>query len=146
MLTLQAENITGDNSACMEWKYYWRNVVQRYKVVIEGWPGNVPFRNLSDATSSLPDLEGLLQRWRNGKAYWKAITDRELRDLDVDREAQIENGDLNVPPPRWRRSDAGKKRQQKGTDNSEVPKKRRKSKKTVVDSEAESSDNEDDEE
>jgi hypothetical protein len=68
----------------MEWKYYWRNVVWRYKVVIEGWPDNVPFCNLSDATSSLPDLEGLFQWWCNGKAYWKAITDRELRDLDVD--------------------------------------------------------------
>jgi hypothetical protein len=114
--------------------------------VIKGWPGNVPFRNLSDATSSLPDLEGLLQWWHNGKAYWKAITDRELRDLDVDQEAQIENGDLNVPPPHWCCSDARKKCQRKGTNNSEVPKKHCKSKKTVIDSEAESTDNKDDEE
>lgn len=28
----------------MEWKHYWRNIVRRYQVMIEGWPKTIPFR------------------------------------------------------------------------------------------------------
>jgi hypothetical protein len=94
----------------MEWKYYWRNVVKRYHVMIEGWPDKIPFRNLSDASSPLPDLENLLRKWRNGKIYWKKLTENEINALDLERNAQIENGELDAPVPRRRRSDYGKKR------------------------------------
>jgi hypothetical protein len=144
----------------MEWKHYWRNVVKRYKVVIEGWPNNIPFRNLSDASSSLPDLETLLRKWRSGKIFWKVVTDNELKELDSNRDTQIESGDLEVPAPRRRRSDYGRKHRGKPTDDApkkhckpsrrmvvdsdeeeeptdDAPRKRRKSRRTVVDSDEE---------
>jgi hypothetical protein len=52
--------ITGDENAQMEWKHYWRNVVRRHQVVIEGWPDAIPFRNLSETSNSLANLETLL--------------------------------------------------------------------------------------
>ena len=119
----------------MEWKHYGRNVVKRYMVVIEGWPTNIPFRNLSDASSSLSDLESLLRKWRSGKVYWKAITNSELQELDSARNVEIEHGDQEAPAPRRRRSDYGKKRSAKRAD--EASKKRRKSRKTVVGSDEE---------
>lgn len=102
--------ITGDTSARMEWKYYWRNVVQRYQVVIEGWPDNIPFGNLSNYSNSLADLEALLRKWRCGSIYWKEITDHELQQLNKERDERIERGEIDAPVPRRRRSDYGKKR------------------------------------
>jgi hypothetical protein len=103
------ETVVGDDTARMEWKHYWRNVVKRYHVIIEGWPDKIPFRNLSDASSPLPDLENLLRKWRNGKTYWKTLTEDEIKVLDLEHDAQIENGELDAPIPRRRRSDYGKK-------------------------------------
>jgi hypothetical protein len=97
----------------MEWKHYWRNIVQRHQVVMEGWPSNIPFRNLSDASSSLSDLESLLRDWRSGKIHWKQITNRELQDLEQDRDIQIQNGEVDLPSGRRRRSDYGTKRTRK---------------------------------
>ncbi|KAG1749167.1 uncharacterized protein EDB91DRAFT_1011812, partial [Suillus paluster] len=54
--TLHKFVITQDPSARMHWANYWRSVVQRYLVVIEGWPDNIPFVNLSNVSSTLPDL------------------------------------------------------------------------------------------
>ncbi|KAG1786177.1 hypothetical protein EV424DRAFT_1551498 [Suillus variegatus] len=56
--------ITKDDSARMHWVNYFCNVVQPYQVVIEGWPTNSPFVNLSEALSTLPDLKLLERKWR----------------------------------------------------------------------------------
>ena len=102
--------VTSDGKARMEWKQYWRNVVKRYQVIVEGWPADIPFCNLSETSSALPDLENLLRKWRCGKIYWRKLSEAELNRLDLERDAQIENGELAAPTPRRRRSDYGKKR------------------------------------
>jgi hypothetical protein len=94
----------------MQWKYYWRNVVQRYSVKIEGWPMEIPFSNLSEASSTLTDLESLLAKWRNGITFWRKLSADELEELDSERERQLDNGDISPPAPRRPRSDRGKKR------------------------------------
>lgn len=124
--------ITSDDTARMEWKLYWRKVVKRYQVIIEGWPDNVPFRNLSEASSPLPDLENLLHGWRGGKTYWRKLSDAEFHELDLKHNAQIENGELAPPAPRRRRSDYGKKRP-RAKDGTDTQRKRHKSKKEVED-------------
>ncbi|KIL54246.1 hypothetical protein M378DRAFT_92922 [Amanita muscaria Koide BX008] len=128
--------ITGDDSARMEWKHYWRNVVMRYKVAIKGWPANIPFRNLSEVSSALPELESLLRKWKMGKIYWEPMTDAELQSLDDERNAQIENQEIEPPAPRRRRSDYGKKRPRETVDIDEQAQKCRKS--TVSDDDDES--------
>ena len=60
--------------AQMEWKNYLMRVVVQYQVIIEGWLTNIPFQNLSAASSPLADLELLLQKWQDGTTYWKQIT------------------------------------------------------------------------
>jgi hypothetical protein len=145
----------------MEWKQYWRNVVKRYQVIIEGWPADIPFCNLSETSSALPDLEKLLRKWRCGKIYWRKLSGAELDRLDLERDTQIENGEIAAPAPRRRCSDYGKKRphMKDGTDISRVERdiddsgeedrppatdkrhsrKHRKSRKVVADSETDSS-------
>src|SRR6266581_6350793 len=93
----------------MEWKHYWRNVVKRHMVIIEGWPVNIPFHNLSEASNSLTELEMLLRKWHCGKVYWREITETEFQDLDHDWDNQIESGELEGPTPRRHCSDRGKK-------------------------------------
>ena len=65
-------------------KSYMKNVVQRYRVRIEGWPLNeVPFRNLSDV-SNLPKLELLLRGWKDGSIRFCAITEAQYAAMVAD--------------------------------------------------------------
>ncbi|KAF8347284.1 hypothetical protein F5887DRAFT_1072796 [Amanita rubescens] len=98
--------VSGDESAQMEWKHYWRKVVARHKVMIEGWPDSVPFKNLSEASSALPELKMLLGRWEDGRTYWKQLTDEEAEHIVEERKAQ---GEVSDGVHRTR-SDRGKKR------------------------------------
>jgi hypothetical protein len=93
----------------MHWMNYWRNVVQRYQVAVEGWPDNIPFVNLSKVSSALPDLEMLLRKWKSGGIYWKELDDDEYQELRVDHDEKIESGKI-IESRRRTRSDKGKKR------------------------------------
>lgn len=98
--------ITEDESAQMEWKHYWQKVVAHHKVAIEGWPDNIPFKNLSEASSALHELKSLLEQWQDGRIHWKKLTDEEAERLFEEHRAQGK-----VPEATRRtRSDRGKKR------------------------------------
>ncbi|KIK21689.1 hypothetical protein PISMIDRAFT_31748, partial [Pisolithus microcarpus 441] len=101
-------DVTGDPKAKMQWAQYFRNVVTRYQVVIEGWPEMIPFANLSSASSSLAQLEVLLRKWELGATYWKALSDDELNQLQQRRNEGLENGEIEEHSHRTR-SDKGKK-------------------------------------
>lgn len=102
--------ITGDPEVRMQWKHYWRNVVRRHHVLIEGWPTKVPFKNLSETSSSITDLEDLLRSLRSGNIHWRELSDEEFERVDAEREVELEKGNIQEPTPRHRRSDRGKKR------------------------------------
>jgi len=131
---------TSDNTACMEWKHYWRNVVKRYMVIIEGWPTNIPFHNISKASNSLTDLETLLRKWHCGKIYWREVTETELQDLDHNWDNQIEGGELKGPTPCHRHSDHGKKSPHMNPANG-MQKKHHKLHSMILDSDEEEEDN-----
>ncbi|KAF8344861.1 hypothetical protein F5887DRAFT_841822, partial [Amanita rubescens] len=102
----QLRNITGDESAQMEWKHYWRKVVAYHKVMIEGWPDNIPFKNLSEASSALPELKKLLEQWQDGRIHWKHLTDDEAERVVAEHKAQGKVPEV----ARRTQSDRGKKR------------------------------------
>ncbi len=82
--------ITQDQNASMRWPSYWKDIVVKYRVVIEGWPHTeVPFRNLSDV-SNLQKLELLLRGWQNGEIYFRRLPDEEFELLSAARAAQLE--------------------------------------------------------
>jgi len=101
--------------ARMEWAQYFRNVVHRYKVAIEGWPESIPFANLSSESSSLSQLELLLRKWKMGKTYWRELSSKEVEELCQKRDAQLENGEIEEPSHRTR-SDKGKKCMRRSSD------------------------------
>ncbi|KAG2143101.1 hypothetical protein DEU56DRAFT_870617 [Suillus clintonianus] len=109
IINRKLQEATGDPSAKMQWTHYFRNVVQRYQVIVEGWPENIPFANLSQASSALADLEMLWRKWDTNKTYWKALTDEEFAEYRKERDDKLESGEI-VDRRRRPRSDRGKKR------------------------------------
>jgi hypothetical protein len=112
ILRLSTGEVTGNENAWMEWKHYWQNIVRRYQVMMEGWPETIPFHNLSKTSNSLANLKMLLQKWQCGKTYWKKLTAAELKELDHERDAQIERGEVETHGPHHHCSDFGTKRTQ----------------------------------
>ncbi|KAF8130812.1 hypothetical protein EV363DRAFT_1138899, partial [Boletus edulis] len=109
IITRKLHEVTGDPSAKMQWKYYFRNVVMRHKVMIKGWPSTIPFANLSDMSSSYSQLEMLLRKWESGAISWEVVSDEELETLREERNIQIEAGEIE-DPSRRPRADKGTKR------------------------------------
>jgi hypothetical protein len=126
--------VTQDPNVRMQWKLYWRNVVKRYKVVIDGWPADIPFKNLSDMTNSTADLEGLLRKWMTGATHWRNLSEEEFRQMEKDWDEEIEAGNIDEPSRR-RRSDHGKKRSR--NDKSQRASKKARSQSTILSSDEE---------
>lgn len=78
----------------MQWAYYFRNIVQRYQVMVDGWPDNVPFANLSKVSSALPELERLLRKWESGTTHWKTLTDDEFEKIHQEHNAKLDSGEI----------------------------------------------------
>ena len=116
----------------MHWKQYWRNIVQRYLVKIEGWPDTMSIEKFSVASCPIDDLRGLLRKWLSGDIYWKVLSPAELEDLQQERELLINEGKVQGLVPRRRRSDVGKKRKRRNLeDNAGPAKKKRHSRNTA---------------
>lgn len=103
------EQITNNPKATMQWAHYWRNVVSRHQVVVEGWPDEIPFDNLSKVASGITALENLKERWRSGETAWRQLDDDEFQELNDERNSKVGSGEV-VEHHRWPRSDKGKKR------------------------------------
>jgi len=101
--------IMGESKALMQWKFYWRNVVSCYRVVIENWPEEIPFKNLSEALSHLQDLDGLLQKWKARTIFWRSLTNNEFNDMETAHNEEFESRKVDELH-RHHRSDHGKKR------------------------------------
>jgi hypothetical protein len=132
-LMLILEEITEDPKAKMQWKLYWRNVVQRYRVMVEGWPAKYPFKNLSDVTSSLVDLEDLLRKWQCGAIHWRKLSEVEFTQMNLHRDQNIENGTIVDPAIRRRRSDCGQKRRRNTDPSLSHPSKKQRSRSHITD-------------
>jgi hypothetical protein len=83
------EECTGDTGAKTQWAHYFHNVVQWYQVVVEGWPDQIPFTNLSQVLSALLDLQMLCNRWDDGTTYWKSLSDEEFSVWSMKRSSRV---------------------------------------------------------
>jgi hypothetical protein len=92
----------------MQWANYWRNIVQHYHVICEGWPAQIPFKNLSEASTSLPELQMLHKMWKDKLICWRLLDEDEYQRLQQERSEKLDTGEI-VEPCRRPRSDKGKK-------------------------------------
>ncbi|KAF8330272.1 hypothetical protein F5887DRAFT_1081863 [Amanita rubescens] len=119
-INVKLQEITGNPAARMEWKFYFRNVVQRYSVKIDGWPVHlVRFQNLSEVSSAYDSLKTLLDNWSTGKTCWRELSEEELEELVRERQQQADNGEIQEPVQRRPRSDRGKKRKERQAEEDE---------------------------
>ncbi|KAG1743591.1 uncharacterized protein EDB91DRAFT_1247093 [Suillus paluster] len=102
------EEATGDPDAKMQWAHYWRNIVQRYLVICEGWPDGIPFGNLSKVSNSFTNLEMLLRKWKSGDIYWRQMDNEEFEELHRERNEKLNSGEI-IELHRRTCSDKGKK-------------------------------------
>ncbi|CCM02665.1 uncharacterized protein FIBRA_04769 [Fibroporia radiculosa] len=80
-IMLQAlRDITHDEVATMHYATYWRDIVVRYRVMIDGWPQDIPFKNLSNISNN-GILDRLLQGWQSGGIHFRRISDAEFASL-----------------------------------------------------------------
>lgn len=80
---LPTAEITREPTAQMRWAHgaYIKDIVGRYRVRIEGWPlDEVPFKNLSEVPN-LGKLELLLARWKEGRIYFRGISEAEYAEM-----------------------------------------------------------------
>ncbi|KAG1848570.1 hypothetical protein F4604DRAFT_1935349 [Suillus subluteus] len=87
--------ITGNPDANMQWALYFWNIVQCYQVIIEGWTDNIPFANLSQVSSALPELDRLFQRWKSGATHWKTLTDEEFEKILQEHNNKLDHGKID---------------------------------------------------
>ena len=135
--------ITGNESAQMRYKDFWPKIVRCYKVEITGWPSDIPFKDLSEGSRSLSDLESLLRKWKNGTVHWRKLTDEEYTRRENNRDEQIERREITVRK-RQSCSDAGMKRRSYGGPTQVRKKARTTSGAVIQPSDDESSDSDDD--
>ncbi|KAG1733401.1 uncharacterized protein EDB91DRAFT_1057521 [Suillus paluster] len=86
--------VTGESKAKMQWADYFCNVVNPYQVAIKGWPEHIPFTNLSNVSSALPDLKFLLDSWKMGAMAWNILDDEELAQLHCKCDEKINSGQV----------------------------------------------------
>ncbi|KAH7904676.1 hypothetical protein BJ138DRAFT_1236291, partial [Hygrophoropsis aurantiaca] len=132
-------DVSGMPRATMSWKYHFTNVVERYKVKLVGWPDNVPFTNLSEASSAIHVLESLHRKLESGVIHWESIDDGELACLRNEYNQKIANGEI-TEPSRCTRSDKNKKRTRKEGANTGASRATYKSKEFIHDDDNDDSD------
>ncbi|OCH87528.1 hypothetical protein OBBRIDRAFT_736014 [Obba rivulosa] len=88
LIQVKLRDITLDDTATMRYPTFWRDVTEKYHVIVEGWPRDIPFKNLSDL-SNVQVLETLLQGWESGAIHFRRISDAEFRQLAEARRAQL---------------------------------------------------------
>lgn len=65
----------------MKWSTYWRDIVNEHLVIVEGWPADIPFRNVSHATGSLAKLELLCVKWLVGATRFRHVSFEEHDEM-----------------------------------------------------------------
>ncbi|KAG2337985.1 hypothetical protein BDR05DRAFT_1004606 [Suillus weaverae] len=97
IVTSGLREITGKPGANMQWAHYFRNIVEHYQVIIVGWPDNIPFVNLSKASSALPELQKLFDMCETGITHWKTLTDEEFAKLREECNAKLKRKKCERP-------------------------------------------------
>jgi hypothetical protein len=94
--------ITGNNALDMSWKNYQENIVDEYKVVLDGWPMVV----FDPSKLGYRALEPIMRSLEEGSCKWQKLIDDEYM---VRRDELIANGGTKKAPLK-ERADKGKKR------------------------------------
>ncbi|GLB38701.1 hypothetical protein LshimejAT787_0505660 [Lyophyllum shimeji] len=101
------------SNVVMHYEKYETDVVERYGVLLRGWPEGLQFRSPAKITN-FQDARMLREALLAGECMWIKLTRQEKDDRTKARQAKIASGAIQVKK-RKKRSDAGKPRGPKKT-------------------------------
>ncbi|KZP27023.1 hypothetical protein FIBSPDRAFT_681283, partial [Athelia psychrophila] len=84
------------------------DIVEKYYIKIIDWPAGTPFIKPADI-GDINELRRLVTAFKTGTAYWRPLTRRERKQVDIEAKARKEAG-IQAKKSRAKRSDAGMKR------------------------------------
>jgi hypothetical protein len=97
--------ITGNPEVRMEWKHYFTEIVEHYRVRLVGWP-EVEFNPVNLGIGQLENIISAMER-DNVTCKWVCYSEE---DVELEREKHNERFTENPPKPRKSRLDKGKRR------------------------------------
>ena len=103
----------------MKWTKYEEDIVQARGVYISGWPKEIPFANLSVASSGKPELAKLLTMWQDGSIQWLHLNSKEKAERQRKLEVCYALGKMTMPKPHKSRSDKGVRKRVSESDDDE---------------------------
>lgn len=89
MLIVSTEHMTGRKQVPMNYANYWTKIVERYHIMLAGWPQNVKFANPSDI-ATLPELKRLRDALKWKKCHWVRLTAAQVAE-------QLEKNNVATP-------------------------------------------------
>ncbi|KAF8517055.1 hypothetical protein BU17DRAFT_67170 [Hysterangium stoloniferum] len=98
--------ITGEDGLNMEWTAYKDLIIDKYHVILDGWPKDIVFNPADLGTKSLAVVIAALE---DGTCNWKKLTEESYIKYVQERERKIQAGEVHIPKCK-RHSDAGQKR------------------------------------
>ncbi|KZO93749.1 hypothetical protein CALVIDRAFT_566227 [Calocera viscosa TUFC12733] len=93
VLSESLQKITGNPNISMSYKQFGRDVEDRYKITLQGWPLAVMVN--PSYISSIRDLQTVCQALADGTCYFRAMNDE-----DVQRRAQERSRELSLAKPK----------------------------------------------
>jgi hypothetical protein len=113
------EKVTKYKKVAMNYVNYDVAIVERYKIILKGWPPTVRFCNPSEI-GTVDDIRTLRNALKNGECIWVAMSNREHKEHGEMLKQRQEAGDV-VVKKRKIRSDKGKKRARDEVENESGP-------------------------
>lgn len=83
------EEITGVKDLIMAYSKYEESIAAVYKVVIDGWPEDIPWVSPQSLTK-VEDVKELYEVWSEEQACWQKLTSKQVRELKAQREPVAE--------------------------------------------------------
>lgn len=116
----QLENVAGYSKKIqMSYVNFWSDITVKHRIVIEGWPSDIRFGNLSDVLTSLSHLQVVYEKWERGEIYFRKVSEAEFRTLAEEHRKAIKDGSISEDRRRKERADKGTKKGKKGKKHSQ---------------------------
>ncbi|KAI0684900.1 hypothetical protein BC835DRAFT_1421837 [Cytidiella melzeri] len=99
--------ITGNKNVKMNYVSFEEAIVERFHIILEGWPSGIAFTNLSELSNTLPPLQSVVDALTSGTCKFVCISEAQVQARREWIAADIASGKKVPCKPRKQRKDAG---------------------------------------
>ncbi|KAI0697794.1 hypothetical protein BC835DRAFT_1413472 [Cytidiella melzeri] len=99
--------ITGKETVKMNYVSFQEAIVERFHIILEGWPPGIPFVNPSELSDTLPPLQSIDDALTNGACKFVRISEAQVQARRERIAADVASGKMAPRKARKPRKDAG---------------------------------------